>query len=173
MVERNLGCNPDLLFANAMCKYEEGVYANAVSRCTQTTDEVSGQLFLINDLLSAIRKKRQEKPDSDIDISDLHGKITQFRGVWDQFCDQHPEIAHHSENPLPEDMDLTKVSHSSLEFVESGLHNIETRRQSEIQNAMSDLEAATLVNKQLSEIITQICRSVRESKQYYVHNKGQ
>ena len=169
MAEVNVGYALANLFLERE-SYQHGV----IAKTGVTIEELTSEIAFIHKVLANIRKERQKDPDSDVDLSAQIEQLMRLREVCERAKEAYPDVFDAADPvPFADDIDLNAVEQDYLEWVDTSLHNIETKRQSEIQNEMSGLEGEILLMKQLTEIVSQIMKSLRESQSYYTRKTGQ
>ncbi|MBI5274265.1 MAG: hypothetical protein HY860_04340 [Chlamydiales bacterium] len=147
---------------------QDQFFLQKTEKATSSIDDISCDLYIILNVLSEIRKAKEEQDGDHVDLRHLESDIAEFREVWNKCAYLYPGLIKEEENPFPASNDLSHVSKKELEWTETKLRNLETKRQGSIQTSMGEFETMTMAQKQIVEILVQIGKSIRESTGYWI-----
>lgn len=148
----------------------ENVYYDKLACSKDEMDKVAADVFLLVNLMRMIRKAMEEQKGDHINISALQQKIDQFNTIADELYVNNPLLFDQADNPL-RNIDLNRVDRRQIESGLAHLQNIQTKRQSEMQNHMNTMEMNTMEYKMIMEVLQQMFKLVRDAYGYMVRKQ--
>lgn len=148
----------------------ENVYYDKLSKSKDAMDEVSADVFLLVNLMRMLRRAMDDQDGDHLTLGFLEEKMGQFNDLADKLYDKYPGLFNVDDNPF-KDIDLNRVDRGTIEGGLAYIQNIQTKRQSEMQTHMGEIERNTMEFKMIMEIMQQMFKLVRESYGYWVRKQ--
>ena len=148
----------------------EDIYYDKLSQSKDAMDEVSADVFLLVNLMRMLRRAMDDQSGDKLTLGFLEEKMDQFNALADKLYDKYPGLFTPDDNPF-KDINLNRVNRSVVEGGLAFIQNVQTKRQSEMQTHMGNIERDTMEFKMIMEIMQQMFKLVRESYGYWVRKQ--